>query len=138
MGRNAAELVAAAEATGTYAGYVGDGASVPWQVALPHALPLNVTMFVYKAYLDLHWPAAFKLHDWCYTPYGALIGVTRSEADDALFELIAVTSVIDAWIVWTAVRAGGGLYFGHSLTGYVGTQNPMPVPNMLSPPQNCR
>jgi hypothetical protein len=94
-------------------------------------------MFIYKAYLDINWPHAFKLHDWCYTPYGALIAVTREEADQALFDLVAVSSVIDAWIVWTAVRVGGGPWFGHSLTGYNGIQTPLFVANMVSRPRDC-
>lgn len=128
--RNAAELIAAATATGTFEHYQGDGASVPWQVALPYSLPLGLTFWAYKAYLDLRWPDAFKLHDWCYTPFGALIAVTRDEADAALFEMIAVNSPTDAWIVWTAVRVGGAQYFGVSQTGYVGPQSQGNVPNM--------
>lgn len=138
MPRNAAQLIADATATGLYAGYVGDGASVPWQVALPLSLPLGATMLLYKFYLDAHWPEAFKLHDWLYTPWGSLISVTREEADDALRELIEVDSPVDAFIVWNAVRAGGFIYFGHSTTGYNGVQAPLPVPNMLSPRRGCQ
>lgn len=137
MPRNAAQLIADATATGTYAAYVGDGASVPWQVALAGSLPLGLTMWAYKAYLDAHWPHAFKLHDWCYTPYGSLIDCTREEADDALFELIAVDSVVDAWIVWPAVRVGGLPFWGTSQTGYLGPQVWRAVGNMLSPPGDC-
>jgi len=137
MLRNAAQLISAAMATGTYEHYVGDGASVPWQVALPASLPLGMTMAIYKFYLDARWPLAFKLHDWCYTPWGSLINVTREEADDALRELIAVDSTLDSLIVWAAVRAGGFPYFGVSTTGYSGKQAPLPVPNMLLPPGDC-
>jgi len=137
MPRNAAQLIADATATGTYADYVGDGASVPWQVALPFNLPVGLTMWAYKAYIDLRWPHAFKLHDWCYTPYGALIDCTREEADDALFELIAVDSVVDAWIVWPAVRVGGLPYWGTSQTGYLGPQVYRGVGNMVVTPGDC-
>lgn len=116
------ELIAAATATGTFTNYSGDGATVPWQTGRNVALSLGFTMLVYKAYLDAHWPDAFKLHDWCYTPYGSLIDCTREEADQALHDMIALTSPVDALVVWTAVRAGGGPYFGHSQTGYFGMQ----------------
>lgn len=138
MSRNAAQLIAEATATGTYEGYNGDGASVPWQVALPANLPLGFTMFAYKAYLDFRWPHAFRLHDWCYTPYGALINCTRAEADNALYELIAVDSSIDALIVYTAVNFGGEPWFGHGWAGYAGIQAELPVPNMGSAHRNCK
>jgi len=122
MPRNYDELVAAALATGTFADYVGDGASVPWQVAGSVSMPAGFTMWAYKAYLDVSFPAAFKLHDWCYTPYGALISVTRSEADNALEEYIARTSPIDAAVVFAAVDVFGAPFFGTSQTGYTGPQ----------------
>jgi len=122
--RNYDELVAAATATGTFAGYIGDGASVPWQVALLVSRPLGYTLWTYQAYLDFRWPAGFKLHDWCYTPYGGLIDVTRDEADSALREYIARDSAIDAAIVYGAVRVGGIQYFGRSTTGYTGPVSP--------------
>lgn len=137
MARNAAQLIAAAMATGTYEHFQGDGASVPWQVALGYNLPLGVTMLMYKAYLDAHWPHAFRLHDWCYTPWGALINCRREEADNALFELIAVDNSLDAWIVWTAVRVGGEQYFGHATAGYTGIQTPLPLDNMVSTRRKC-
>lgn len=130
MPRNAAQLRADALATGTFANYVGDGASVPWEVAVPISLPAAFTMWSYKQYLDARWPHAFKLHDWCYTPYGALINCTRLEADDALFEDINVDSPADAAIVYAAVRAFGGPYFGVSQTGYTGMQSQRPIFNI--------
>jgi len=120
--RNATELIAAATTTGTFTNYRGDGASVPWQVAIGISLPAGFTMWAYKQYLDFRFPDAFKLHDWCYTPYGRLIAVTREEADSAMRELIAVTSPVDAEIVYAAVRAAGDPYFGVSQTGYTGPQ----------------
>jgi len=137
MNRTPAELIAAATATGYYADYVGDGASVPWQVALPLSLPLGATMWVYKAYLDANWPHAFKLHDWLYTPYGSLIDADREETDAALRDLIAVDSPIDAAIVYAAVRAGGGPWFGHAYAGYGGIQASRPIPNMVGTPVDC-
>lgn len=131
------ELWTAATATGTFTDYVGDGYSVPWQVALPFALPVGVTMYVYKAYLDLRWPDGAHLHDWCYTPYGSLIGVTRLEADTALYEYIARDSGLDALIVFAAVRAGGGPWFGVSQTGYHGMQSAGAVSNIATTPFDC-
>lgn len=128
MGRPAAVLRAEAEATGFWDAYVGDGASVPWQVM---NVPDNVYLWAYKTYLDFRWPSAFRLHDWLYTPYGALINVTRLEADEALFEEIARDSLQDATIVFAAVRLGGGPYFGTSLTGF-------PVRNMAEAPRKAR
>jgi hypothetical protein len=130
--RNAAELEAAALATGTYANYVGDGASVPWQVFSATLPPVGFTMWAYKAYLDARFPNAFKLHDWCYTPYGALINVTRQEADSGMRELIAQVSPIDAEIVYQAVTLAGDPYFGVSQTGYTGPQVERPVDNIVS------
>lgn len=134
--RNAAQLRAAALATGTFENYVGDGASVPWEVALPLSLPVGFTFFTYKTYLDARWPHAFKLHDWAYTPYGALINITREEADSALREDIAVDSPVDAEIVYQAVRIGGGPWFGVSQTGYSGLQSYRPAYNMTFPPED--
>lgn len=113
--RTAAELRAAATATGTFTSYQGDGASVPWEMM---AVPFNLYLWAYKQYLDSLWPEAFRLHDWLYTPYGTLINATQEESDLALFEEIAVGSPADAVIVYNAVRLGGGLYFGRSQTGY--------------------
>lgn len=130
--RNAAELQAAALATGTFANYVGDGASVPWQVFSPVLPPVGYTLWTYKAYLDFRFPDAFKLHDWCYTPYGALINVTREEADLGMRELIAAVSPVDAEIVYRAVFLAADPYFGVSQTGYTGPQSERPVDNMVS------
>lgn len=117
------ELIDDATLTGTFNNYVGDGASVPWQVALPFSVPLGLTLWAYKAYLDASFPLAFKLHDWCYTPYGTLISVTREEADAAMRDIIALTSPADAAVVYAAVRAAGDPYFGVSQTGYNGPQS---------------
>jgi hypothetical protein len=137
MPRTYSQLLADAIATGTFENYSGDGASVPWQVALPGQLPIGFTLLTYKVYLDANFPNAFKLHDWCYTPYGVLINCTREEADAAMFEEIARTSPIDAWITWTAVRVGGGPYFGFSQTGYVGLQSYRPVANIDPTQGDC-
>ena len=120
--RNADELIAAARATGTYDSYVGDGASIPWESLI---FPANYLLYTYKIYLDSNWPQAFQLHDWCYTILGALIAVTREEADNALYEIIARDSIPDARIVWAAVRLGGGRYFGMSMTGVSLTNIPL-------------
>jgi hypothetical protein len=117
-------------ATGTFEHYVGDGFSVPWQVALPGSLAPSVALYAYKAYLDARWPEGARLHDWCYTPYSIQIGCTRLEADNALYEYIARDSGLDAWIVYTAVRAGGGPWFQRSMTGYTGPQVPIGITNM--------
>lgn len=138
MVRSYDELVAAATATGTFADYVGDGASVPWQVMNVINQPVGTTMWAYKAYLDARWPPAFKLHDWLYTPYGALINATREESDLALREFIARDSLIDALIVFTAVDLGGAPFFGTSQTGYTGPQVYGGMPNIgLTPLNDC-
>lgn len=120
--RNAAELIAAATATGTYAGYQGDGATVPWEIAAAFSALAGVGLYFYKQHLDASYPEAFRLHDWCYTPYGSLIEVTREEADDALREMIlaagGVDSVLDAEICHLAVRTAGGPWFGQSQVGF--------------------
>lgn len=128
--RNAAQLRAAALATGTFANYVGDGASVPWLESGLIALAWPVVLYTYKLYLDSRWLSAFYLHDWCYTPYGALIHCTREEADHALYEEIVGDSPIDAWVVYRAVRIGGGPWFGRSMTGYTGLELYRITPNM--------
>lgn len=125
MGRNAAELRRDAIATGLFDGptvnFVGDGYSVPWQVAIPGASPqLNLTLWAYKQYLDANYLEYSRLHDWLYTPYGATINATREEADDALVEELGRDSPVDAAIVGAAVRYFGEPYFGHTSTGYVG------------------
>jgi len=134
MVRTYDELLAAATATGTFASYVGDGYTVPWEVALPHSVPLGFTMYAYKAYLDANWPAGAKLHDWLYTPYGALINATRDESDLALYEYIARDSTFHASIVYAAVHLGGEPFFGVSQTGYSGLQSEGSVANIGSTP----
>lgn len=108
------ELIEQATATGTYATYWGDGASVPWEDVV---FPLDFLLYTYQQYLTRTYPQAFRLHDWCYTPLGALIQVTREEADSALFDMLALESLRDARIVYAAVRLGGAQYFGQSMTG---------------------
>lgn len=138
--RNAAELRAAATATGYFNGpllqYVGDGYTVPWEVALAASLPLGVTMWAYKQHLDATDLEASRLHDWLYTPYGALIDATRKEADDALFEELNQVSPVDAAIVYAAVRAGGAPYFGTSQTGYHGILWPVVPPDPPAQPNS--
>jgi len=116
------QLIVEANATGTYGSYAGDGASVPWQTCGFAVPPLGLSMALYKVWLDSHYPAAFKLHDWCYTLYGSLIGVTQLEADEALRTQIlaigGIASPLDAALVYAAVRLGGAYYFGTSLTGF--------------------
>jgi len=135
--RNWNQIIDDATLTGTFTNYVGDGASVPWQVALPISLPVGLTMWAYKHYLDLNFPLAFKVHDWCYTPYGKLIDVTREEADQAMRDIIALTSPIDAEIVYAAVRLAGDPYFGISQTGYSGDQSYSSVGNIALPSGDC-
>jgi hypothetical protein len=126
------ELLAAAIATGTFENYVGDGYSVPWEVALPLSLPAGFTLWSYKAFLDANWPAGAKLHDWLYTPYGTLINATRDESDLALYEYIARYSPFHAAIVYAACHVGGEPYFGVSQTGYNGLQSSAPLRNIES------
>lgn len=130
--RNAAQLRADAIATGTFDAYVGDGASVPWLEAGLISTGASVLLYAYKLYLDSRWPHAFKLHDWAYTPFGGLIDCQRIEADHALYEEIAVDSPLDAWVVYLAVRAGGGPWFGRSQTGYSGVQVLRATPNIAN------
>ena len=128
--RNYDELHAAALASGSFAGYQGDGASVPWQVALPFSLPIGYTFWSYKAYLDSRWPEGFRLHDWTYTPYGSAIQVTQEESDLALREYIARDSVPDSLIVYASVATFGSMWFGKSDTGYSGPQSTRPTGNI--------
>jgi hypothetical protein len=120
--RNYAELLAAAKATGTFDAYHGDGATVPWEIADRFSTLAGIGLYEYKAHLDATYPECFRLHDWCYTPYGSLISVTREEADAAMSECIfkhaTVQSAIDAEICFLAVRAGGGPWFGQSEVGF--------------------
>lgn len=113
--RTAAQLRAAAQATGFFRHYQGDGASIPWQTGIAG---IPTILGIWKAYLDFRWPEQFRLHDWNYTPWGALINVTQLEADNALFEEINRDSPVDALIVYSGVRLGGHEYFGRSQTGY--------------------
>jgi len=126
------ELEAAAIATGTYDAYVGDGASVPVPVTWFWSNAAGRSMQAYKEHLDENYRQAFRLHDWCYTPYGALIGVSKVEADNAMGSMIrfrrgpgppprnaaTVDSEFDALACVSAVAAYGGPYFGVSQTGY--------------------
>jgi len=140
--RNYAELLAEAIATGYYTGplvqYVGDGFTVPWETGLAGSIPLGLTMWSYKAYLDARFYECSRLHDWLYTPYGGLIDATRLEADSALRECIAATSTVDAAIVYAAVRAGGAPFFGHSQTGFQGFVSAQSGPNMAKQHQSNR
>jgi hypothetical protein len=138
MGRNAAQLRADATATGWFNGpqlqYVGDGYTVPWEVAGPISPPLSFTLWAFKGYLDAIDLEASRLHDWLYTPYGALINATREEADDALREELSQVDPISAEVVYAAVRAGGFPYFGTSQTGYVGLPSEPSTPTPPPPP----
>lgn len=129
--RNAAELRAAARATGTYDDYIGDGASVPWDS--PLFFPYNAALYVFKLYLDEGWPETFRLHDWTYTPLGALINVTREEADHVILEEMSPRDPISARIVYEACRLGGGPNFGVSMTGYR-----VPAPVVENPPKQAQ
>lgn len=116
------ELTDAALETGTFADYQGDGFTVPWQVFSSTNPPIGFTLWMYKNHLDGSYFAASKLHDWCYTPYGSLISVTRPEADLAIRDQIRAIggtfADIDAGIVYLAVDLGGAQYFGTSQTGF--------------------
>lgn len=133
MPRTAREILDAAYATGTFALYEGDGATVPQEVNARWSPNYGFfTAQTYKEHLDQNYPEAFRLHDWCYTPYGALIGVTREEADMAMGEMIGdrwtgrppvrrsptPESLADSAICFAAVRVGGGPWFGISTVGF--------------------
>lgn len=107
--RTAAQLLADARSTGTFDSYEGDGASIPLAT---FDTPAGVPLALYKAYLDMRFSLAFKLHDWCYTPLATRIGVTQAEADRALWEMLAGADPVNAEIVYRAVRVGGVLFFG--------------------------
>jgi hypothetical protein len=135
MGRNAAQLRAAAIATGWFDGpnlvYVGDGYTVPWQTGLVAGPGWGGAMWLYKAYLDRSYPHAARLHDWLYTPYGPdLIQATQEEADDAIREELQAHSPIDATIVYTACSTFGRPYFGVSTVGYAPPSTPPSGDNM--------
>lgn len=135
-GRNAAQLRADATATGLFNGprreYVGDGYSVPWEVAAPGAEIFPLTLYTYKAYLDERWKEFSRLHDWLYTPYGKLINATQVEADDALQEELAAVSAVDAVIVGNACRYFGNIFFGTSQVGYFGEQGSILANNIVN------
>jgi hypothetical protein len=142
MPRTAAELRRDATATGYFNGpklqYVGDGYTIPWQVAITLNPPTGFTLLLYKAYLDTLNLEASRLHDWLYTPYGGLINVTRDEADAALFEELSHSSPVDAVIVYAAVRAGGAPFFGTSQTGFAGIEQDQSVDNIAETPTIAR
>lgn len=142
-GRNAAQLRAAAIATGLFDGprrvYVGNGYSVPYEAPGAASVPVGFSMYTYKYYLDTHYLEFSRLHDWLYTPYGKLINCTQQEADDALQEELATESVFDSIVVGNACRTGGFLYFGTSQVGYYGEQGSVFGDNMpLAPPLGFR
>lgn len=134
MSRTAAELRAAAVATGYFNGptlsYVGDGYTIPYQTATAAGLvSAGLVMAAFKLYLDTFHMEYSRLHDWLYTPYGSLIGASQSEADEALRDELAVVDPVSAQIVYQACAAFGHLYFGVSQVGYVGGGT-LPPPNM--------
>jgi len=116
------ELTAAANATGTFASYQGDGATVPYELTAAFSALAGLALWQYKQHLDSTYPEAFRLHDWLYTPYGQLIAVGREEADaalrDQILEIGGPTAALDSAIVFQAVRTGGGPWFGNSQTGF--------------------
>jgi len=133
VGRSAQQLLDAATATGTFASYEGDGATVPQESNARWSPNYGFfTQQTYKEHLDQEYPEAFRLHDWCYTPYGSLIGVTREEADMAMGEMIGdrwtgrppirrfltPESLADSAVCFAAVRVGGGPWFGSSTVGF--------------------
>jgi len=116
------QLIADANATGTFANYQGDGATVPYEITGAFSALAGLALYQYKQHLDSTYPEAFRLHDWCYTPYGQLIGVGRDEADAALRDQILAiggpAAVADSQICFLAVQTGGGPWFGNSQTGF--------------------
>ena len=126
MGRNAAQLRAAAEATGLFNGprrqYVGDGYSVPWETNVGPVPVRFPSQYAFKLYLDTFFIEFSRLHDWLYTPYGKLINCTQEEADDALEEELSAVDPISGPIVGNACRYFGATFFGRSQVGYFGEQ----------------
>lgn len=125
-GRNAAQLRAAATATGLFDGpkreYVGDGYSVPWEVSVG-PLPIQwPNVYAFKLYLDTFYKEYSRLHDWLYTPYGKIINATQQESDDALQEELSHDDPVSAVVVGNACRYFGHLYFARSSVGYFGEQ----------------
>jgi len=116
------QLIEAAESTGTWDTYVGDGASIPWETCGVVAPPFALTMLGYKQWLDARYPQAFRLHDWLYTPYGNLIAATQAEADSAMAaQILAIggpTAVIDSAVVFTACDLLGSYFFGVSTVDF--------------------
>lgn len=130
MGRNAAELRAAATATGWFDGphrfYVGDGHSIPWQTGGTAPYRKYSILALWKQYLDDRGGEFARLHDWLYTPYGPnLIGATQEEADLALREEWSHVDPISGEVVYQACSTFGAPYFGVSPVGYV--QPPLPT-----------
>lgn len=135
MPRNAAELRAAATATGYFNGpqlqYVGDGFSVPWETGTIISPAFAGSMWIFKAYLDANYLEASRLHDWLYTPYGpGLINATQDEADLALREEVAVGDPVSAEVVYQACRTFGGTYFGRSVIGWAPIPTSGPADNI--------
>lgn len=116
------QLTADALATGTFESYMGDGATVPYEMTAAFSALAGLALWQYKQHLDSAYPEAFRLHDWLYTPYGKLIGATREEADAALRDQILAiggpSAAVDSRIVYLAVRTGGGPWFSNSQTGF--------------------
>lgn len=126
MPRNAAQLRAAAIATGWFEGpqlnYVGDGYSIPWQTGLFVSPLIGWTLQTWKSYLDTYYLEPSRLHDWLYTHYGPdLIQCTQEEADLALREemLAAGIDAAQAEVVYQACHIGGSPWYGVSSVGYV-------------------
>lgn len=111
-----AEVRRLAEADPQYAGFVGDGASVPWEVFPP---PYSCVLWAYKAHLDNLCPECFKLHDFLYSPLATYLPVTKEDADLTLLAELLPLSSIDANVVYSAVRIGGAHYY---------QRTPVPVP----------
>lgn len=123
--RNAAQLRADATATGYFNGpklaYVGDGYSIPYEAWYVPSTGFRGQLYVFKQYLDTFHLEYSRLHDWLYTPYGALISATQEEADLALGEELSAVDPVSGPVVYRACAAFGHLYFGVSMVGYQGT-----------------
>lgn len=103
-----AEVRAAAEADPAYSGFVGDGASIPWQYFPP---PISFGLLAYKTYLDALAPGSFKLHDFLYATESIPLRITREDADFTLFFELLPLNPSDAAVVYQCVRRGGAPYF---------------------------
>lgn len=123
--RNAAELRAAANATGYFngpkLGYHGDGYSIPYEAWYVPPGNFSGNLYAFKLYLDTFHREYSRLHDWLYTPYGALINVTQEEADLALREELSAVDPVSGEVVYRACATFGHNYFGVSMVGYEGT-----------------